>query len=71
MAARCPHCKAAGVRIIYGMPDPDLGAAADRGEVFLGGCVLPEGELPTWHCPACGHEWRLHRPQAAPAKPRR
>lgn len=35
--------------IVYGLPGPDLFEAAERGEVRLGGCIMPSG--PT--CPLC------------------
>jgi hypothetical protein len=31
-------------------------AAADRGEIALGGCVLSEENL-KWHCAACEREF--------------
>ena len=52
---RCPTCGAAGVRIVYGMPGPELFEAADRGEVFLGGCVIGDDD-PTYAC-GSGHRW--------------
>jgi len=38
---KCPKCgRMAGVRIIYGYPDPELCEAEKRGEVKLGGCCV-------------------------------
>ncbi len=42
---------------MYGLPGPDLTAAAERGEVELGGCLVP---VPwKWSCPECGYKWPL------------
>ena len=48
----CPRCGGAdAVRpIAYGYPSPDMQAAADRGEVILGGCMPGEA---THTCRAC------------------
>jgi hypothetical protein len=46
------------LRIVYGNPGPELGAAAARGEIALGGDVLFGGE-PEWKCRGCGHEFGL------------
>ena len=44
------------MRIVFGYPGPDLGAKAEKGEVFLGGC-LPYLVDPAWHCRSCDFEW--------------
>ena len=50
----CPSCGAVEVLpIAYGMPGPEMIAAADRGEIALGGCVIGP-ENPTWRCTKCG-----------------
>ena len=44
------------VPLVYGLPGPDLFDAAQRGEVVLGGCVLPmsrDDEDSDWACPVC------------------
>lgn len=51
----CPVCGLAGTAIVYGYPMPETFAAADRGEVVLGGCVI-EPAMPTHECPL-GHRW--------------
>ena len=54
---RCPQCH--GVRIqpiVYGYPTKETLAAAQRGELVLGGCSS-EPWLPEWNCAACGHQW--------------
>ena len=45
--------------IAYGFPPPDspLMAAAERGEVALGGCLIRD-DAPEWRCRGCGAEWR-------------
>lgn len=54
---RCPACGASDVvPIVSGMPSRETEAAALRGEVVLGGCLVWPGK-PTWHCRACGHEF--------------
>ena len=52
----CPRCGHAMVPLVYGLPGPDLFDAAQRGEVVLGGCVLPmsrDDEDSDWACPVC------------------
>jgi len=54
----CPECGTSEnvIPIIYGYPGPELREAADRGEVWLGGCVIT-GDDPLWHCKDCGKSW--------------
>ena len=54
----CPHCGGTMGPIAWGYPmmDEPLLRAHERGEVFLGGCVIPEGPIPQWHCPNCGRD---------------
>jgi hypothetical protein len=40
LAGPCPTCGAPVRPIVYGMPDGTVLDAADRGEVFIGGCVI-------------------------------
>ena len=58
--ARQRRCKRCGsekaVPIVRGLPDDELFQAAERGEVFLGGCHVG-GEQARRHCLACEHEW--------------
>ena len=49
----CPECGSAVRRIVFGMPTSAMAAAADRGEIFLGGCCLPPIGDATERC-ACG-----------------
>jgi hypothetical protein len=53
----CAECGGKGVRIVYGLPGPELGDAAERGELALGGCVIGDDD-PNLQCRACGNEWR-------------
>ncbi|MCY7290170.1 MAG: hypothetical protein LH624_18490 [Cryobacterium sp.] len=48
----CQSCGGTVLRIVYGMPVPNLMAAASEGDVALGGCILwPDN--PTWKCRDC------------------
>ena len=40
MQRTCPDCGGTGIRIIYGLPSPELAEAAERGDVALGGCII-------------------------------
>lgn len=56
---RCPKCEEkAGVRIAYGYPTEETFAAAQRGELAIGGCMR-EIEAPKWECLACEHRWPI------------
>jgi hypothetical protein len=53
---QCPKCGAATVRpIMFGYPTAEAEGAVARGEIVLGGCVIPE-EPPIWSCTQCGAE---------------
>jgi hypothetical protein len=54
----CPRCGSASIPIVCGFPAPELFAAADRGEVALGGCCIIN-EVPTMQCTGvdCGLEF--------------
>jgi hypothetical protein len=41
--------------IVFWYPMPETIAAAERGEIALGGCVV-SGEDPTHQCTACGQD---------------
>ena len=52
---RCPRCGSTdAVPIIYGYPDVELGMAAERGEIVLGGCLIGD-ESPDFECRGCGN----------------
>ncbi|MGK2949898.1 MAG: hypothetical protein ACSLFP_15105 [Acidimicrobiales bacterium] len=55
----CPTCGAPGVPIAYGMPGPEMSAAAERSEIILGGCMI-EPDQPTHQCRA-KHRWQDER----------
>jgi hypothetical protein len=53
----CPRCGSLDLLPIqYGLPTDDGFAAADRGEIKLGGCVIG-ADSPQWHCRSCKHEF--------------
>lgn len=54
----CPDCGGRLIPILWGYPGPEMLEKANRGEVFLGGCVLPMNN-PDYHCTGCGHEFHL------------
>jgi len=45
------------VPIVYGLLDEALEDAAARGEVALGGCIVPQPQR--WGCRVCGYAWPL------------
>ena len=51
------------VPILYGYPTPKAEAAADRGEIVLGGCCIAGGE-PRKRCKACGEDLDFPRARA-------
>lgn len=58
----CPKCEGKVVKIIYGMPVPEMEEAADRGEIILGGCCIALDEhgkpiVPEWGCVKCGERF--------------
>ena len=54
---RCPKCHSEDtVRILYGLPTEEAMAAAERGEIALGGCLVDPGN-PDWRCRSCSHSW--------------
>lgn len=48
----CPLCDSESLPIVYGYPVPELRDMADKGEIFLGGCVPFKG-MPTRCCKKC------------------
>ena len=60
MSEPTPKCPACGsdrvIPIGYGEPTPEGEAAARRGEVVLGGCIIG-ADSPAWACRACGEEF--------------
>lgn len=54
---RCTRCGSFDVLPIkYGFPTHEGFAAADRGEIRLGGCGI-DVNYPQWHCRSCKHEF--------------
>ena len=53
----CPNCgSSAVIPIMYGDPSPEAWAAAERGELSIGGCIVENG-MPKWFCTNCYHEF--------------
>jgi|CXWL01.1.fsa_nt_gi predicted RNA-binding Zn-ribbon protein involved in translation (DUF1610 family) len=59
---RCPACGGGRVvPICYGLPGPEMMEEARAGKIWLGGCEV-RADNPSWHCPACGHDWAARAP---------
>ena len=61
--APCPRCAADMIPIAWGLPDPDLFEAGNRGEVSIGGCCIPAGDVAQWFCPRCDRQ--VHLPEVS------
>ncbi len=46
----CQECGSTAIPVVYGLPGRELFEAAERGEIRLGGCVMPGWPL----CRLCG-----------------
>jgi hypothetical protein len=57
----CPYGhRVRPVPIIYGYPMPEGFAAAERGEVVIGGCIVTGDDTdPEWACPVCREPFRV------------
>lgn len=55
MVRACPECGEVGVPLLFGRPIPEALAAADDGQLALGGCLVPEDPA-NWQCPQ-RHQW--------------
>lgn len=55
----CRRCGGRLVPVVWGMPDEELWAQSQRGEVAIGGCIVPGPDDEQWskECRSCG--WRL------------
>lgn len=53
----CPDCGGELIPIVYGFPSPEIMEKAERGEVSLGGCVLPG--FGNYHCKSCNEDFNL------------
>lgn len=49
---KCPDCGNKLVEIVYGMPGSDVIKQVEKGEVFLGGCMVSDVN-PKYHCNTC------------------
>ena len=54
VAAQCPRCDGELLPILWGMPTLEDWEAGQRGEVYIGGCIVPDAPWPRWTCAACG-----------------
>jgi ribosomal protein L37E len=54
---RCPRCGTRAIPILRGLPSAAAFEAADRGEIYLGGCAVT-GEDPDFAC--TGFDCGLH-----------
>ena len=52
----CPICGSELIPIVYGMPGPEMLNKAERGEIYLGGCVVTPDD-PKYYCDACDREF--------------
>ncbi|MGY1986914.1 hypothetical protein ACI792_11870 [Blastococcus sp. SYSU DS0669] len=53
----CPGCgREDSVPLVYGLPGGDLFEQAERGQVALGGCLVP-GEMEAFLCRSCDMAW--------------
>jgi len=57
---KCQCCSNGSVvKIVYGMPSPELFEKAERKEVVLGGCCINlDGSDPDWECTECGQRYK-------------
>ena len=54
---KCPNCSnEKAVRILYGKPARKAMEAANRKEIYLGGCVI-SGDDPQYYCYDCSNKW--------------
>ncbi len=50
---KCQKCDGKVVRLVYGMPGPEMYEKAERKEVVLGGCLFNIDGNPQWACSEC------------------
>lgn len=60
----CPHCGGTLVPLAWGMPDSELFEAAERGEMAIGGCIVPDDPWPGWRCRDCARDIHLTEEEA-------
>lgn len=56
VAPQCPRCGGELLPIVWGMPDQDTWEAGERGELYIGGCIVPADPWPRRACNACHYE---------------
>ena len=48
----CPNCNNELIKIVYGMPSNEMFQKAEKGEIYLGGCIiLPNNAV--YYCSKC------------------
>ena len=52
----CPICGSELIPIVYGMPGPEMLKKAERGEIYLGGCLITPDD-PKYYCDDCDKEF--------------
>ncbi len=50
---KCPKCDRPLISILYGEPTYEAFEASERGEIILGGCLMPGDDGPHYHCDKC------------------
>jgi hypothetical protein len=54
----CSSCKSKNIiPIEYGLPGPEMVRAAEKKEIYIGGCLISDSN-PEWHCNNCGYDWK-------------
>ena len=49
---KCPYCSSKLIEIVYGMPSPEAFEKVEKGELYLGGCIIEDNQ-PKYHCNKC------------------
>lgn len=56
MSIVCPKCGEELIDIVYGFPAPEVIEKAERGEIYLGGCIITENQV-LYHCNHCNRNY--------------
>ena len=49
---KCPKCGKKMIKIFYGIPTCDVFEKAEKGELFLDGCMITDND-PLYYCNTC------------------
>ena len=62
---KCQRCGGTVLPIVYGFPTHAAFEAAEKGELILGGCCIPENvsEIADWVCKECGQRYYKTMPK--------